>query len=275
MKDLRKFIKTTIREYLNEQQNKKESFINIDMNKLLNLFIADPVKFIEIFNINNDKPLSQTDSIKLSLAVAKTKIDMTKNLNDVHKNLKASIGGIDVSNEMKELIYPSDVPNLIYDTDNFLKMLEKRIKQRKYKSSLQSDFTIPYARISKTGLTPLKVIDDFENNPQTNFNYSQYEYAKADLDLQLINLIKNDELELNTTTILDNNHFKNELLYVFKRGLKGEELIDSIDIYSIKKYIEKFWKKNKNEIAIKYNEAIKNGTNPTLVRTIEDIKTKE
>lgn len=273
--ELREYIKTTIREYLNEQQNKKESFINIDMNKLLNLFIADPVKFIEIFNINNDKPLSQTDSIKLSLAVAKTKIDMTKNLNDVHKNLKASIGGIDVSNEMKELIYPSDVPNLIYDTDNFLKMLEKRIKERKYKSSLQSDFTIPYGRISKTVLTPLKVIDDFENNPQTNFNYSQYEYAKADLDLQLINLIKNDELELNTTTILDNNHFKNELLYVFKRGLKGEELIDSIDIYSIKKYIEKFWKKNKNEIAIKYNEAIKNGTNPTLVKTIEDIKTKE
>jgi len=76
--ELREFIKTTIRECLNEQQILKEN-LDIDMNKLLNLFISDPVKFMEILNIDNNKPLSQTNSIKLSLAVAKSKNDLLRN----------------------------------------------------------------------------------------------------------------------------------------------------------------------------------------------------
>jgi hypothetical protein len=269
---LRKFIVTTLREYLNEQQILNESFENIDMSKLLNLFIHDPVNFMEIFDIDNNQLLPQTKSIKLSLAIAKSKNDLIKNWNETHKNLKASIDGVDVSNELKELIYPSDIPKLINDTDNFLSLIKKRVQQRKTKASLNSDFTDPYGRISKTGLTPLKVINDFIENPKTNFNYSQYEYARADLDLQLINLIKNGDLKLKTTTIKSDNDIKSDLLNIYKNGLKGEELINTIDISSLRKFVNSFWLKNKKEIETKYNDVKNTSDNPMLVKIIDWLK---
>ena len=269
--ELKKFIATTIREYLNEQQILNESFENIDMSKLLNLFIKDPVNFMEIFGIDNNKPLPQTKSVKLSLAIAKGKNDLIKNWNETHKNLKVTIDGIDVSNELKELIYPSDIPKLINDTDNFLSLIKKRVQQRKTKAYKNGGYIDPYFSFDKT-ITPIDVIKDFINNPNTEYSLGQYEYARADLDLQLINLIKNGDLELKTTTINSDNDIKSDLLNNFKNGLKGEELINTIDISSLRKFVNSFWLKNKKEIETKYNDAKNTSDNPMLVKIIDSLK---
>jgi hypothetical protein len=268
---LRKFIKTALRECLDEQQILKESnsLNDIDMSKLLNKFIQDPIEFVRIFNINpKHSTLPPEMTLKLSLFSAKFKIDVSLNWFEIHKNLTAVVDGMDVSQHVKDLIYPSDVPKLINDTDNFLKKLERRVRQRKNTASKEEDFSNPYG-IAHLRITPINVVNDVLNNPDTKFNYTQYEYAKADLDLQLIKLLKSGELDLKTSRIEEVNH---DMLDVLWNGVKGEELINLVPFKSLKKYIEKLWRHNKKNIENKYIEAKNNGANPVLVRTIEELK---
>lgn len=268
--DLIKIAKKIVTE--NKQQKLNENFIDINMDKLLNLFITDPVRFMEIFNIDNNKVLTQAQSIKLSLASAKGKRDLIKNMYDTHKNLKATIDGIDVSSYLKELVYPTDIEKLINDTDNFLKIIEKRVKERKNRASLRKDFINPYGRTSITNLTPLKVVNDFKYNPKTNFNIYQREYAQADLDLQLIKLMKDGDLELKTSYIMTDDDFKKDIAKIWLNGLKGEDLIDAVHIRSLRDFVNRFWKKNKKEIEHKYNDEKNKGVDSLLVKTIDNLK---
>lgn len=280
-KKLRNFIKTTIREFLNEQKilNENNNLDNIDMTKLLNKFISDPLEFMKIFNydyVNSGGLFSPTQTMKLSLFVAKYKDGLYKHWSKIHKDLTATIDGMDVSEHLKNLIYPTDVEYLIKDTDNFLKRLENRVKQRKYTASKEDDYSNPYGfpfqPHPSIKVTPLDVVEDSLKNPNTKYNYSQYEYAQADLDLQLIKLIKSGNLEVKTSDMKSSESFNNEILDIFKNGLKGEELINLIDISNLRKFVEKFWRKNKKDIEAEYIDAKNKGTNQILVNTIEDLK---
>lgn len=260
--DKRKYIAT-----LHEYQLLKEnvSLNDINISDLLNKFITDPKKFMDIFKVSDPSHFQRF--IKLSLAIAKWKSLKINNWYEIYNSLKATIDGVDVSSELKKLIYPSDTEKLIKDTDNFLKRLENRVRQRKNTAMKQDDFSNPYG-IAHMRITPLDVVKDSLKNPNTKFNYTQYEYAQADLDLQLIKLIKNGDLEVKTSAVLDD---KDEFLNVLKTGLKGEELLDVFDISKLKIIINKFWNKNKKEIELNYIEAKKSGNNPILVNTIEEL----
>lgn len=271
--ELRKFIKTTIREYLNEQQILKENnnLDDIDISKLLNKFISDPVELMRILNVSTVDLLSPEQSMKLTLFAAKFKDGLYKNWAEIHKNLTATIDGMDVSEHLKKLIYPTDVTYLIKDTDNFLKRLENRVKQRKNIAKKQDDYSNPYGFAGEV-TTPLDVVEDSLKNPNTKYNYTQYEYAQADLDLQLIKLIKSGNLEVKTSDMKSSESFNNEIIDILKNGLKGEELINLIDISDLRRFVEKFWRKNKKDIGIKYIDAKNKGTNQILVNTIEKLK---
>lgn len=274
--ELRKFIKTIIREYLNEQQmlNDNNNLDNIDMTKLLNKFISDPLEFMKIFNydyVNSGGLFSPEQTMKLSLFVAKYKHGLYQHWSKIHKDLTATIDGMDVSEHLKKLIYPTDVEYLIKDTDNFLKRLENRVKQRKNTARKQDDYSNPYFP-DWDDITPLDVVEDSLKNPNTKYNYTQYEYAQADLDLQLIKLIKSGNLEVKTSDLKSSESFNNEILDIFRNGLKGEELINLINISDLKRFVEKFWRKNKKDIEVKYIDAKNKGTNQVLVNTIEALK---
>lgn len=275
-KKLKNFIKTTIREFLNEQKilNENNNLDNIDMGKLLNKFIYDPLEFMKIFNydyVNSGGLFSPEQTMKLSLFVAKYKDGLYKHWSKIHKDLMATIDGMDVSEHLKKLIYPTDVEYLIKDTDNFLKRLENRVKQRKNTARKQDDYSNPYG-LDWDDITPLDVVEDCLKNPNTKYNYTQYEYAQADLDLQLIKLIKSGNLEVKTSDMKSSESFNNEILDIFKNGLKGEELINLINISDLRRFVEKFWRKNKKDIEIKYIDAKNKGTNQILVNTIEKLK---
>ena len=275
-KKLKNFIKTTIREFLNEQKilNENNNLDNIDMGKLLNKFISDPLEFMKIFNydyVNSGGLFSPEQTMKLSLFVAKYKDGLYKHWSKIHKDLMATIDGMDVSEHLKKLIYPTDVEYLIKDTDNFLKRLENRVKQRKNTARKQDDYSNPYGLVWDE-ITPLDVVEDSLKNPNTKYNYTQYEYAQADLDLQLIKLIKSGNLEVKTSDMKSSESFKNEIIDILKNGLKGEELINIIHISDLRRFVEKFWRKNKKDIEIKYIDAKNKGNNQILVNTIEGLK---
>ena len=275
-KKLKNFIKTTIREFLNEQKilNENNNLDNIDMGKLLNKFISDPLEFMKIFNydyVNSGGLFSPEQTMKLSLFVAKYKDGLYKHWSKIHKDLMATIDGMDVSEHLKKLIYPTDVEYLIKDTDNFLKRLENRVKQRKNTARKQDDYSNPYGLV-RDEITPLDVVEDSLKNPNTKYNYTQYEYAQADLDLQLIKLIKSGNLEVKTSDMKSSESFKNEIIDILKNGLKGEELINIIHISDLRRFVEKFWRKNKKDIEIKYIDAKNKGNNQILVNTIEKLK---
>lgn len=273
---LKQIIKEEISQILNENSN----LDNIDMTKLLNKFISDPLEFMKIFNYSyvnsNNWPVSPEATMKLSLFVAKYKDGLYKHWSKIHKDLTATIDGMDVSEHLKKLIYPTDVEYLIKDTDRFLKRLENRVKQRKYSASKDDEFSNPYGFPFQSHpsikVTPLDVVEDALKNPNTKYNYAQYEYAQADLDLQLIKLIKSGNLEVKTSDLKSSKSFNNEILDIFKNGLKGEELINTIDISSLRQFVEKFWRKNKKDIEAKYIDAKNKGTNQVLVNTIDALK---
>jgi hypothetical protein len=271
--ELIKTIKEVIQEYLNEQQILKENnnLDDIDISKLLNKFISDPVELMRILNVSTVDLLSPEQSMKLTLFAAKFKDGLYNNWAEIHKNLTATIDGMDVSKHLKQLIYPTDVTYLIKDTDNFLKRLENRVKQRKNTAMKQDDYSNPYGR-AWDEITPLSVVEDSLNNPNTKYNYTQYEYAQADLDLQLIKLIKSGNLEVKTSDMKSSESFINEIIDVLKNGLKGEELLNLIHISDLRRFVEKFWRKNKKAIEIKYIDAKNKGTNQILVNTIEGLK---
>ena len=209
--------------------------------------------------------------MKLTLFAAKLKNGLYKNWAEIHKNLTATIDGMDVSKHLKQLIYPTDVTYLIKDTDNFLKRLENRVKQRKKTAMKQDDYSNPYGTVWDE-VTPLYVVEDAFKNPNTKYNYTQYEYAQADLDLQLIKLIRSGNLEVKTSDIKSSEGFNNEIKDILKNGLKGEELLNLIDISVLRRFVEKFWRENKKDIEIKYIDAKNKGTNQILVNTIEGLK---
>jgi len=236
--ELRNFIKTAIREYLNEQQILKENnnLDDIDISKLLNKFISDPVELMRILNVSTVDLFSPEQSMKLTLFAAKFKDGLYNHWAEIHKNLTATIDGMDVSKHLKQLIYPTDVTYLIKDTDNFLKKLENRVKQRKNTAMKQDDYSNPYGRVWDE-ITPLSVVEDSLKNPNTKYNYTQYEYAQADLDLQLIKLIRSGNLEVKTSA---SEGFNNEIIDILKNGLKGEELLNLIHISDLRRFVEKF-----------------------------------
>jgi pimeloyl-ACP methyl ester carboxylesterase len=71
--ELIKTIKEVIQEYLNEQQILKENnnLDDIDISKLLNKFISDPVELMRILNVSTVDLLSPEQSMKLTLFAAK------------------------------------------------------------------------------------------------------------------------------------------------------------------------------------------------------------
>ena len=135
----------------------------------------------------------------------------------------------------------------------------------------QDDYSNPYGTVWDE-VTPLYVVEDAFKNPNTKYNYTQYEYAQADLDLQLIKLIRSGNLEVKTSDIKSSEGFNNEIKDILKNGLKGEELLNLIDISVLRRFVEKFWRENKKDIEIKYIDAKNKGTNQILVNTIEGLK---
>lgn len=197
---------------------------------LINEFYKDPISF-------GKKYLSEV-KVSLDIVANSLKIGIYENFNNAYNNLEVIVDGQNLTNEFKKLIYPSDAEDLFVNTKEFLDKLEKRVSARKNKASSDKEFLNPYGRISKTNLTPKKVVDDFLNNPNTSFNLSQYEYAKAELDLSLINYAKTSLIDIKISGIKNDSNLKEDAIVdMFK---KGGDAIDNIPISYVKNLIKKY-----------------------------------
>jgi len=239
----------------------------VDMTKVVNKFIEDPQKFIQIFSLNTDKPHHRF--IRFSLAIAKFLNDFTKNTNQLYNNLKVYADGVDVSDAVKKLIYPSDVRSLITNKEEFLNRMERRINQRRRTAMTDSEFQTPYNRLTRD-MSKQELLKVMGADTTGEYTYSQYELVQADLDLELIKYIKSDELIIDTDSINgEDDDNKNNFIRSINSGIKGEELLDIYKFDRIKNMVMKIWKDNKQHIFAKYNEVKQSNTNQVFVDTLE------
>lgn len=203
---------------------------------LINEFYKNPISFLEKYF------KEKSNLMKIALASANVKNEILKNQKDLYDNIELIVDGQDLTKNLKDLIYPSDVEKIINNKDEFLKSLKTRIQQRKNKAQSSKDFTNPYGRVSKTGLDSKQVIDDYLNNKNTRFTNEQYEFAKSDFDLGLIKYIENGDVSVN----LKNNAqayselgIKLDVLKGVKDGYSPEQLMDIVSLDKIKSFIKK------------------------------------
>jgi hypothetical protein len=193
-----------------------------------------------------------------SLSSSNIKNSIIENYQEIYDNLELIVDGDDLTNNLKDLIYPSDVPKIIEDKDIFFKTITARVKQRKDKAERSSNFTNPYGRIKITGLTPNKVVEDFLNNKETKFTQEQYDFARAELDLSLINYIKNGDVVVNLNNnakVLSNSDIKSAILKSINKENQSKTFASKV-----KAFVNSFYEYLKSKI-------------PTLKdKSIEDIQ---